>query len=285
MSPEFEGTYTDEWFIALYLEYGSVEEVVRSYVGSLPISIANYHRLVNKFGLVKSAGRHVSLPETLHFFREKAMDPSLPIERIYQSMPHSFQTSLSTLHRIYQSIEQQIVRRHAAALVLSSAADPNEILMGREVYANSRYGKRIGDYSIPMSFAKKDDSDFDSALRVIQQEVFSGLAIKRLLAKQSNLAKQIVPIDIAPFAYYDIVDVRVRLYHIVLPANISTNELFSYKLTDHTMVKIGEAPRHMLREGVKEMLDIYSSLNYGHNLCDVPNYFLSSINSLVLAGA
>lgn len=285
MTPEAENKYSDEWFVALYLRYGSVEEVVRSHPGNLPISIANYHRLVNKFGLVKSAGRHVSLPETLHFFREKAMDPSLPIERIYQSMPPSFQTSLSTIHRIYQSIESQVVRRYAAALVISSADNPNEILMGKEVYANSRYGKKIGDYSIPMSFAKKDDSDFDSALRVIQQEVFSGLAVKKCLTPASALARQIVPIDISPFALYDIVDVRVRMYHLVFPSQIGMDELFSYKLTEHAMVERGEIPQAMLREGVAEMVDIYGDSIYAGNAYVPPNHFLSSINSLVLAKA
>src|SRR5690554_3181352 len=101
--------YSDRWFVELYLKYGSVEETIRSYPESLPISIANYHRLVKKYGLIKSAGRHVSLPETLHFFRLKALEPGAPLERVYKNMPPSFQTSLSTLHRIYQFMEKQAV--------------------------------------------------------------------------------------------------------------------------------------------------------------------------------
>lgn len=110
--------YSDEWFNELYLKYGSVEEAIRRYEESLPISAANYHRLVAKYGLVKSAGRHVSLPETLHFFRLKAMQPGTPLERLYTQMPASFQTSLSTLHRIYQFMEKAVVRRYAAALII-----------------------------------------------------------------------------------------------------------------------------------------------------------------------
>src|SRR3989344_7107525 len=144
--------FSDAWFTELYLKYGSVEEAIRSYPDSLPISIANYHRLVNKYGLVKSAGRHVSLPETLHFFREKAFEPNTPLEKMYWRMPPSFQTSLSTLHRIYQYIERRAVRRHAAALVITSEENKESVLFGTEMFSNSRYGKRAGDRSIPMAF-------------------------------------------------------------------------------------------------------------------------------------
>ena len=64
--------YSEEFFLDLYFRYGSVEEVFNSYENILPISIAQFHRLVAKRGLVKSAGRHSSLPELLHFFKALA---------------------------------------------------------------------------------------------------------------------------------------------------------------------------------------------------------------------
>ena len=192
MTPELIARYSDEWFVALYLKYGSVEEAIRSYPDSLPISIANYHRLVNRFGLVKSAGRHVSLPETLHFFRLKAMEPGTPLERVYKQMPLSFQTSLSTLHRIYNYIEKETIRRYAAALIITDGEDKQKVLLGDELTGNSRYGKKIGDSSIPMSFSKAEESDFDSALRVLQQEVFSDLALRGKLTYKSEFTRNIL---------------------------------------------------------------------------------------------
>lgn len=270
--------YTDAWFVALYLMYGSVEEVIRSYDGMLPISVANYHRLVKKFGLVKSAGRHVSLPETLHFFREKAMDPDLPIEQIYRSMPPSFQTSIATLHRIYHSIEQRVIRRCAAALIIVDRLDPNVVLIGKEVFGNSRYGKKVGDLSIPMSFAKKDESDFDSALRVLQQEVFSREAISGNLKPDSELVTSMLSKDISPISYFDIVDVRVKVYQLVLPE--VPFGFSSYKLIEHKMTNLYDLDGGACREGVTDMLNIHANLMYG-SVSSEPQNYTSSINQIL----
>src|SRR3990167_6902858 len=142
--------YSDEWFLDIYLRYGSVEEALKSYPENLPISAANYHRFIIKKGLVTSAGRHVSLPETLHFFREKALEPGQPLEKLYKKMSPSFQTSISTLHRVYQLVEEQAVRRYGTALIIPKVADENNILVGDEMFSNTRYGKKTGDLTIPM---------------------------------------------------------------------------------------------------------------------------------------
>lgn len=264
--------YSDEWFVTLYLQYGSVEEAVRRYPESLPISIANFHRLVRKFGLVKSAGRHVSLPETLHFFRTKALEPGAPLERVYKQMPLSFKTSLSTLHRIYQYIEKQTVRRYAAALVI--VGTDQSVLVGNELTGNSRYGKKIGDVSVPMSFAKEDESNFESALRVLQQEVFTDFAKKGELSPKSRLTQDILPRDIEPLAYFDIVDVRVKIFSLVLPEHV--NSFSSYKLSNHRFEDLSIVDKSSLREGIEEILSIYSdSQSYS---ASAPSYHVSAIN-------
>ena len=268
--------FSDAWFTELYLKYGSVEEAIRSYPDSLPISIANYHRLVKKYGLIKSAGRHVSLPETLHFFREKAFEPGTPLERIYAQMPPSFQTSLSTLHRIYQYMEKAVVRRHAAALI-TTAGNSGEVLVGREVFGNSRYGKKVGDISLPMSFAKKDESNFDSALRVLQQEVFAHLAASGELKRDSTLVKRILSKNIEPVFYFDIVDVRVQVYEIILPTQAS--EFSSFKLVEHkyeNLHTLSVMPN--LRTGIGEILKLYGDYLYKPLTLKVPTYHVSSIN-------
>lgn len=271
--------FSDGWFLELYLKYGSVEEAMRSYPDSLPISIANYHRLVAKYGLITSAGRHVSLPETLHFFRLKAFEPGTPLERIYAQMPPSFQTSLSTLHRIYQFMEKQVVRRYAAALVIPK--DEN-VLVGREVFGNSRYGKKEGDISIPMSFAKKNESNSDSVLRVLQQEVLAEAAACGKLKKGSTLVRKLLPEGIRPIFYFDIVDVRVSVYELTTPEGVQ--DYSSFKLIDHSFESLGSLlARADLRTGIGEILRLYSDYLYSPNTLKTPSYHVSSVNMAMLS--
>lgn len=272
--------FSDRWFLELYLKYGSVEEAMKSYPENLPISVANYHRLVKKYGLVVSAGRHVSLPETLHFFRQKAFEPGTPLERLYRKMPPSFQTSLSTLHRIYQYMERQLVRRYAAALVISKETDRNSVLVGSEVFDNSRYGKKVGDISIPMGFAKKEETHFESALRVLQQEVFARAASCGQLREKSELVSQILPRATEPFAYFDIVDVRVKIIELKLPVGLS-EDFSSFKLINHRFQQIADLKSLQLRTGVSEILDIYQEHLCGSAIASFPAHYVSHINTLL----
>jgi len=267
--------YSDKWFATLYLMYGSVEEAIKRYEDNLPISVANYHRLVKKYGLIKSAGRHVSLPETLHFFREKAFTPGAPLERIYAQMPPSFQTSLSTLHRIYQYMEKAVVRRHAAALIATSGRG---ILVGREVFGNSRYGKKVGDLSIPMSFAKEDENHIDSALRVLQQEVYADLAACGELRKGSVLTRNILPENLEPIFYFDIVDVRVKVFEVNVSANL---QFSSYKLTEHTFENTNNllSKGRQIRAGVDEIIKLYEEYRHSPYTVNFPAHYISLINS------
>lgn len=280
---EFEGEikkYSDEWFLSLYLMHGSVEEAIKRYPENLPISTAGFHRLVKKYGLIKSAGRHVSLPETLHFFREKAMEPGAPLERVYKGMPPSFQTSLSTLHRIYQYMERKAVRRHAAALIITSGGDKSSVLIGKEVFGNSRYGKRVGDISVPMSFAKKDEICADSVLRVLQQEVFSDLAAKGKLGRNSEIVRELVR-GPEPIYYFDIVDVRVGVYKLELDGLV--RNFSSYKLIDHKFENIQNLDGERMRGGVSEMLSIYEDSLHNPYTVKFPLYHVSAINFIAMA--
>jgi len=274
--------YSDKWFLSLYLMTGSVEEVFRSYPDTIPISPANYHRLVKRYGLVKSAGRHVSLPETLHFFKLKAMKPGMPLEVLYKSMPRSFQTSLSTLHRIYHFMERRIVRRKAAALLLIKDNNKKEVLVGNEVFENLRYGKKTNDTSIPMGFSKKDEPNCDSILRVLQQEVYTQLAMSAKLGKNTNLVKTIIPKKIEPIFYFDIVDVRVSVFLVSIPPNLV--EFSSYKLVNHRFQSLGDIINgENIRTGVEEIVKIYEDYLSRQYTVNFPVQHLSFLNSIVAA--
>lgn len=275
--------FSDEWFLNLYLKYGSVEEAISRHDEPLPISAANFHRLVNKYGLIVSAGRHVSLPETLHFFREKAFAPGTPLEKLYKQMPLNFKTSLTTLHRIYQLVEKSAVRRFGVALVITAESDSRQILIGQEATENSRYGKSVGDVSIPMGFSRPTESQKCSVLRVLQQEVFSSLASQGNLDLNSPLTKILIQKGLAPFAYFDIVDVRVSVYKILLPKLLEAH-FKSHKLNNHKFVDLKDINKLKTRVGIGEILGIYEQYLYSSSGRQNTAHHVSSLNlSLALA--
>lgn len=258
--------YSDEWFLDKYFMYGSVEEALRSSSENLPISVAQYHRLIANSGLVKSAGRHVSLPEILHFFKQKALDPGMPIEKLYKKMPYTFKSSVATLHRVYKSIQNKAFRRLGAALLLYSEA--GELLVGEETNTNNKYFKTKGDISIPMGFAKSEETDYESALRIAQHEVSTSLAI----SKNINF----IPKNIKPILYFDLVDVRIKIYKINLDKNFDIKYCSSYKLTNHKfMNKYDLLERSDVRIGVREI--VKNSLHSNEVVCETSN-----LNKMIL---
>jgi len=231
--------YSDEWFLDQYFKYESVEEAFKSSKEHLPISVAQFHRIVAAAGVVKSPGRHVSLPEILHFFKQKALSPGTPIEKLYKKMPYDFKSSLATIHRIYKSIQNKTFRREAAALALLDSN--NNILVGRETADNSKYGKRQGDWSIPMGFSKSDEQNYLSALRIAQHEVSNKL--------------NFIPKNIMPFMYFDLLDTRISVFKINLPENFDIQNCSSYRLSEHKFISKYELLNlKNTREGVKEII-------------------------------
>jgi len=243
--------YSEDWFVDLYMKHGSVEEAMKASRYGLPISVAGFHRIVTKKGMIKSPGRHMSFPEALHFFKEKALTPGTPLEKLYRKMPPSFKTSMVTLHRIYRYIESGKIRRHATALIIHNQSRPQEILVGDEVSGNSRYGRKVGDSSVLMSFSKEGESCNDSVLRVLQQEFSISLAI-------SGELENLVPKNISPLMYLDILDVRVQVFNLELPSSLDSLEsCSSYKIKNHRFENIYDIAPDLLRLGVKEIIDGY----------------------------
>ncbi len=238
-----------QWYIAQYLKYGSVEEVYKAHRWDILIPIASYHRLIARAGIVKSSGRReVSLSEMLYFFAQKALEPSIGIETLYyQKMPPNFQTSLSTLHRIYKGIVERKPTRVAAALFIHPHDNPGQILLGEENITARRFGRTRGDLSVPMCFAQESEAASQSVLRVLQQEVLSPMAI----------GQNIQPLhSIEPFAYFDILDVRVSMYELTLPESVM---LGSYKLANLHFEDASQIfhQERAFRSGVVQMIEAY----------------------------
>ena len=248
--------HSDEWYVAQYLKYGSVEEVLKAYRYQVYLSEASYHRLVKKSGIVKSMGRReVSLTEALHFFARKALEPTVGIQTLYYQMPPSFQTSLASLHRIYNRILVQRPHRFATALILHSEND-NKVLFGHEVRTQALQGKFRGDLSLPMTFCGAEESYSQAITRVLQQEVFTEQAIK-----QSRTLE--ISNSIEPFLKFTILDVEVRVFELAVPSDL-LQQVNSYKLADYQLFDFAELQEYQrVRHGISEIVKAwrYGSIN------------------------
>jgi hypothetical protein len=229
--------YSDEWLIDRYFRFGSVEDALYRGSSSIPFSFADYHRKLEKFGIVKSAGRHTSLSEALHFFRIKQMEPGAPLESIYKTMPPSFQTSIATLHRIYNRVletkQKAVATRYATALTLSKAQNANEVLIGTELFSETKYGKIAGQATIPMTFSRNSDTPFQRIIRVLQQEVLTEEAIHKKFVDKEYVNHLLQNVR-GPFLKYRLLDVEISCYALTLPTDI--HHFSSFKLTNHQFV-------------------------------------------------
>ncbi len=248
--------YSDEWLIKRYFQYGSVEEAILGVDSTVPFSFADYHRRLTRYGIVGSAGRHTNLTEALHFFRMKQMEPGTPLERLYKRMPSDFKTSISTLHRIYDRIEQSIPHRKATAVIVSSENDPHQVLIAREIFSNPMYGKVAGINTIPMTFSSPRDTTNDRIFRVIQQEVLENHAINGCFSDRRFVDEMVSRLSYRFFTYY-LLDVEVSCFQLRLPYGYSFS---SHKLTDHKFMYVSDVLHDAFstRVGVKEILEAYT---------------------------
>jgi hypothetical protein len=212
-----------------------VEEVFRRFNHELPISSAGYHRLLDGWGIVKTAGPDSKLNEALDFLAHFAQD-NIAVEKLYKKMPPSFQTSAKTLYRILGYIRQGLTRRVGVALIITPYNEPKKILLARDVSTpRIELGKPYATLSFPMGYARKRDSRKVNITRILQQEVFSKKTIEKSFP--ANILRE----EPSPFMYLDIADVRVAVYHIQLPKGLSGLKNFSsYKLKDHSYHKLSD---------------------------------------------
>jgi len=244
--PEFS-----QFLVREYFRLGSVDRVLRHHRFSLPVSPATYQRVLDKYGVVKTAGPNSLISETILFF-EHLLKDTADIESIYKKMPLSFQTSLKTIYRIYSYMKQGLTRRVGVALVISPFDNSRKVLLAKDVSTPSlELGKRYGFLSLPMGYSRKRDTRRRGVVRVLQQEVFTDLVIK------GNFPFDIVPSHLEPFMYLDIADVRVAVYSLTLPKETcSVSRFSSLKLKDYKFYDAYDIVKANLglRLGVKEAI-------------------------------
>lgn len=273
--PEFS-----RFLVREYFKFGSVDEVLRHYRFSLPVSYATYQRVLNRFGVVKKASSGAKLSETIDFFEHLVKD-NINIERLYKNMPHSFQVSLKTLYRVYSYMKEGLTRRVGVALVISPYDDLNTVLLARDVSTPSlKLGKRYGAWSLPMGYTRKRDSRKTGIIRILQNEVFTSMVW------QGVFPYSVVSDLPEPFMYLDIADVRVAVYSLSLPKELSdTRKFSSYKLEDHRFLKLEEAFKiKNSRVGVFDILNGYKRYLecFGKKLVVNPIQSVSVLNKGVI---
>ena len=249
LNPEDKEKKFSEFLVEQYLKYGSVDEAFRINRYNLPISPAAYHRLLDKWGIVKAAGPNSKLAEILGFLTRLA-EENIPLEVLYKKMPPSFKTSAATMYRILGYVKEGITRRIATGLIITLANNEKMILVGDDVSTQRlSLGKPYGSISIPMGFSRKRDPRADAILRILQQEVFTKRAIKKDMP-------DIIPPLPRPFMFLDIADVRVEVFHLKLPKRFSRKSCFSsFKLQNFRFFdkeKLLRGDRKKFRLGVVE---------------------------------
>lgn len=241
--------------IALYLKYGSVDQVFASQHHNTGVSYPHFHRVLNEWGIIKSTGPQSRLAEAIFFLTALAKE-KLPLEALYKTMPASLQISAVTLHRILSYIKRGLTRRHGTALLVSPESDINLVLIGRDISTpRPEIGKPYGSYSLPMTYAKGNESGHDSVLRTLQQEVAASLTVDRKLS--TNLVPENPRVDLI----IDIADVRVKTYHLIIPDKM-VKELDSYKLANLTFIPLRQIAQQTdfgshFRAGVPEITQAY----------------------------
>ena len=268
--------YSDQWLVERFLKKGSIEEALKEGYSFIPFSYITFRRKLDSYGIIRSPGRHTSLTEALHFFRLKALEPQTPLTHLYEAMPHSFKTSLMTLHRIYErSVKPELKKsRRATALVIYHHDSPGHILVGIERTTNIQYGKFSGNLTIPMTFSTQSEPASDRVLRVLQQEVLANEAIAGKFKDDSFCMDLLESVD-GPFMIYNILDIRVDCFRVTLPRQFS--DYSSFKIGNIEMRPIDDMlnmDSSEMRAGVNEILkgsletktelipEVVSSLNY-----------------------
>ncbi len=267
----------NEFLVREYLKHGSVDAVLEKHNHDIPVSYAGYQRVLDKWGIIKVAGPNSKITEAISFIFQ-LVEQSTTIESLYKKIPSSFQTSISTLYRIASYVKEGITRRVATALVLTSYGNQNKVLIAKDISTpRLELGKPFGSLSLPMGFSSKIDSNKESILRVLQQEVFTDFAV---MGKIPNVIAE----KINPYMYLDVLDIRVSVFQLHLPKKFSSKKAFSsYKLEDFRFVSVDQiinSKNNNYRTGVTEIILGYKRFNdyMKKNLVFNPIYSQSLLN-------
>jgi hypothetical protein len=255
LSPKEKEIQFFKMIVAEYLKYGSVDEVFRRHEYSLPISYMGFHRVLDKWGIMKAAGPNSKLSEVACFLTTLSQE-KIPLEKLYSHMPPSFQVSMSTLHRVLHCIKEEFTRRVGTALMITTGENQDQVLVGNDVSTpRLELGKTFGSLSLPMGYSKAGESSFDSILRVLQQEVFTLHTVEEQMP-------EIIQKDPKAFMDISLLDVKVAVYHLPLPVGILGEGSFSsFKLENLRFAPVAEliekSQSQNLRAGMVEIFKGY----------------------------
>jgi hypothetical protein len=258
-----------KFLVSEYLKHGSIDKVFKLHNYNLPISFASYHRLLNKFQIVKSAGPNSKLSESLHIL-SLLNAYKLPLERIYHKYsPHTLQVSTNTLHRVLHNIRLGVTSRVGVALLISSSVEPNKYLLGQDnSLTNPQLGQK-GDWSLPMGYTREQDGHCTGIKRVLQQEVFTQYTVN------NKFPKNLFPEDQKEIFTINISDIKVYVYRLILDKSYSFS---SFKLENFGFYGSSEIEKLKTRGGVADILKTYTNLrqntnfisDFNQSLCPLP---------------
>jgi len=247
----------NKFLVREYLKYGSVDEVYQRHNFDIPISYANFQRVLDRFDIVKAVGPNNKFSEAVDFLAHMVKD-NIPFEKLYKKMPPSYRTSVETLYRVLAYVKEGITRRLGCALVISPYNNPDKILIAKDVSTpNIDFGKLYGNLTIPMGYAKKGSTRTENIKRILQQEVFTEMV------PEKKFPDFFMKDEMSPFMYLDIADVRVSVYHLQLSEEFSSLSSFSsYKLKDYQFLETKQLLKNdsgglPLRSGVMEAVKGY----------------------------
>ncbi len=252
-------SYTNETefeslLISEYLKHGSIEQVFAANKYSLPISFASYHRLLNRHKIIKSAGPNSKLSESLNFLSLLA-NYKLPLEKAYHKhAPASLQISTNTLHRILHYTRLKMTRRTGTALLISKESDPNKYLIAKDISLNNPILGESGDYSLPMTHSRSNESSVESITRVMQQELFLNETVK------GSFPTHLIPEENTPIMYINIGDIKVSVFRIILPDTIK--EYSSFRLKDYQFSSLESLKSKKLRPGVEDIINKFEEIRF-----------------------
>ena len=270
-----KGDLFDKFLVSEYFKLGSIDQVFKAHQFDLPISFAGYHRILDKYGVIKSAGPNSKLSESLYLLSLIA-NYKIPLEKIYRKYaPASIKVSTNTIHRILHYTRLGLTRRQGVALIIENMDEKGKYLLGNDIsLTKSALGEK-GDLSLPMGHSKTGEDPKMQILRVLQQEVFTNDLINR------NFPVNLVPEHPKPIMYINIADIRVSVYHLLYSPKLCFS---SYKLQNISFKSQQEIQDAEVRPGVIEIIKHYELKSSSEKVSEVIE-INSNLNNVLLTYA
>lgn len=272
---EFERALLAEYF----QNHNSIETVYRNHHYDLPLSICSFRRLIDRYDIVRSAGRpETNLSEAL-FILKMVLYYKISLEEVFRDiLPNTVKTSITTMYRILRDIRQGTANKVGEALIVTPEGNPDLILLANDFsLKNSNLG-HPGDLSLPMGYSQKGESPALSIKRVMQQEMFTSEVLTK------NFPQKLIPKNPPALFYVNIADIRVAVHHLVVPPDLSFSsfKLSGYRYEDvHELANLNPHHEH-LRPGIVDIATHYQNHDYGQENSPIPHHN-SYLNQALLA--